>query len=72
MCKMPLDSTVDNWKCGGNIHSNLILYICLCGPWRDSERNWAISVSQNPNVEACFLDLIEGNDPDRGEASSTT
>lgn len=28
------------------------------------ERNWAISVTQSPNVEACFLDLIEGNDPE--------
>lgn len=30
------------------------------------EKNWAISVTQSSNVEPCFLDLIEGNDPERG------
>lgn len=28
------------------------------------EKNWAISVTQSPSVEPCFLDLIEGNDPE--------
>lgn len=30
----------------------------------EGARNWAISVTQSPNVQTCFLDLIEGNDPE--------
>lgn len=32
----------------------------------EMERNWTISVTQRLSAEPCFLDLIEGNDPESG------
>lgn len=56
------DYAIDTRMRGANINNNLILYMPM---WSlEMEKNWAISVTQSPNVEACFLDLIEGNDPE--------